>query len=79
MTALPAVAAIDSVTERGGPLKQGAPASDTPRAMWVIPFMLAAMLLVPAALFAACTAHDAATDQPERLWSAKGAVRQRGN
>lgn len=37
--------------------------------MWLIPAVLAAMVLVPAALFAACAAHDSAIGSPDRLRS----------
>jgi hypothetical protein len=34
--------------------------------MWLIPVFLGVMVLVPSALFAACSAHDAAEHRAER-------------
>jgi hypothetical protein len=45
--------------------------------MWMIPFVLAALLLVPAAVLAASTSHDAATGEPGRLERWGHAVRER--
>lgn len=40
--------------------------------MWMIPVVLAMLVLVPAALFAACSAHDSAIGSPDPLRTGAG-------
>ena len=49
--------------------------ADTSKVMWLIPALLAVILLVPAAIFGASIAHDSAASESDRVGSRQSADR----
>ena len=58
-------------------LKRERPPADTSYVMWLIPAVLAVILLVPAAIFGASIAHDSVAGESDRVESRRSADRAR--